>query len=542
MDAQIKKIVKMLGDERLERRCAAAMVLGELRIKDPATVEALGKCLLEHNPVLQAYVLEALAGIRTAKVAGFVTPLLDSPDDEVRAKAGAILASHGSAAANTLAKELDTAPTSRRRAIISILAPRHDKETLDRLLPLLADEEVGEYTLNAIRGESEHMNVKERASLVSLAGALLKDKTWSKDPAGVGRALRLMGYMRDPKSVRTILPFATPKHPFPVRLAALAALRRPLAASSSTAKAMDQLLIYANEPNPTLARAALDTLRGLKFSDQATDQLLQLTEGRHAETRVFALEALGKTGSQKVIKVLLSRLGEDDPTAREAASRALSRMEGIAPALVKELGARGDDPAHLQRICQLLRRQAEALTPAARKTIIQLALDALNKSRPAAEPLLELVVAVDPAGYTEMLTARALVHKKAKRFAQAHELLKRLAGKGLLTDEGRYAALISGLCMLPSKKDLGRANRSTHPLLHLLVELLENGVAVAGKLKRERALTPEDLFFIGFNFSESQDEDEQELGGALLAHLVKSSPRSKLGRSAKNKLHLVGLA
>ena len=40
---------------------------------------------------------------------------------------------------------------------------------------------------------------------------------------------------------------------------------------------------------------------------------------------------------------------------------------------------------------------------------------------------------------------------------------------------------------------------------------------------------------------ESVDVDEKDFGGELLGHLVEKSPRSKLARSAKNKLKLAGL-
>ena len=52
MDATTTKILKMLEDERIERRCAAAMVLGELRAREAEVVDALGQCLAEANPLL----------------------------------------------------------------------------------------------------------------------------------------------------------------------------------------------------------------------------------------------------------------------------------------------------------------------------------------------------------------------------------------------------------------------------------------------------------------------------------------------------------
>jgi HEAT repeat protein len=541
MDSMTRKIVKMLSHDKIDRRCAAAMVLAELRVKDPEAVEALGQCLTEENRPLQLYSLDALSGIRSPKVTALMTPLLDHPDEDIRAQASAILASQGSKAVAALSKELQGAPLTRRRIIVSILSRNHEGETLDLLLRLLPDPELGEYALNALRSEVEHMSESEASVLYEKATLLLKDKNWQKDPSGMGRTLRLIGYLRNPRSVKVILPFADTKNPYPVRIAALAALRRPLAAANGNEKIVETLLEYADDADPTLARAVLDTLKGQKLAEGSTAQLLKLSRSRHTETRTFALEALGRSGDQKGIKSLLSHLRGNDPVARDAATRALGHMEGAAQALLKELESALEDPTQVGLLCRLLRGHLKEMKPAAHKTITGLAVMALEQDKPAAAPLLDFLAVSDPQGYAQALMQRALIHRKAKRYTQALALLTRLQSKNLLDDEGRYAALVCGLAALPNKKDLGRANRSTDPVLRLIGELLSTGTNVAAKLKKEKTLEAEELFFLGFNYSESKDEDEKDFGGALLSHLATTSPRSKLGRSAKNKLHLVGL-
>lgn len=64
---------------------------------------------------------------------------------------------------------------------------------------------------------------------------------------------------------------------------------------------------------------------------------------------------------------------------------------------------------------------------------------------------------------------------------------------------------------------------------------------MAAKLKRGRILSPEDDFFVGFNFAERLDEDEKGFSGELLARLGTKSPRTKLRRCAKNTLRLAAL-
>jgi hypothetical protein len=537
----IRKIVGMLDDDRIERRCAAAMVLAELRVDDAKTVQKLCDCLDQQPAVLQLYALEALGAARAKKIGAQLTPLLDSPDAEVRARASALLASQGSRATAALTRELDDAPPARRRALVSIMARHHDKTTFERLLALLPDPELGDDVLQTLRGEFDELSATEARMLRDLLTRRLKDKSWMANEAGAARTVRLLGYFREAKLISGLLPFAEPKRPLLVRRAALAALRRPLNAGAPTAAVLKTLLNHADDAEAAIARAAVETLRGLKLGAQQISTLCRLARSEHAEARRFGVEALGRFDDEAAVTVLIEVLGGDDPVARDAAGRALSRLDGAGPALVASLQRVIEDREAIARLCRLLRPHTTGLKPKARRAIAELAVEALEAGMPAAEPLLELLRIADPKGYADLLREKAMKLKRAKQHDHAFALLCRLEQGGLLEEEGRYAALVSGLCATAAKKDLGRATRTTDPVLRQAVELVTAGYPVAGKLKREKALTPEDIFFLGFNFAESKDEDERDFGGALLGHLVAKSPRSKLGRSAKNKLRLVGL-
>ena len=57
-------------------------------------------------------------------------------------------------------------------------------------------------------------------------------------------------------------------------------------------------------------------------------------------------------------------------------------------------------------------------------------------------------------------------------------------------------------------------------------------------LKKEKSLALEDFFYLGFNFVERPGE-ERNLGKSLLEHVAAKSPRTKIGKGAKNKLKLL---
>lgn len=57
-------------------------------------------------------------------------------------------------------------------------------------------------------------------------------------------------------------------------------------------------------------------------------------------------------------------------------------------------------------------------------------------------------------------------------------------------------------------------------------------------LKKEKALEPTDLFYLGFHFAEGA-ADERDLGKDILEFLATRYPRTNVGKSAKNKLKLL---
>jgi hypothetical protein len=406
---------------------------------------------------------------------------------------------------------------------------------------MLGEVEEGEAVVNSLRAELEQMAAAPAKVLRDALARRLKDKKWGADALRASRTVRLLGYYRDPKLVATLLPYAGPKRPAEIRFAAFAGLRRPLTASRGAAAAIKALLTYADDEDERIARAAVETLRTVKQSALDPPALIALARGRHAEVRRFAVSTLGASGNAKAATVLLEHLSGNDPATREVAARGLADLAGNSATLIAALERLIDDPPGLERLCNLLRAHVGKMDAKARGRLSELAIGALEEEKPAAEPLLALARLAEPAQYAAALGELALQHKRAGRPQEAFSLLTRVDEAGLLDDDGRFAAFISGLQAMTTKKDLGRAARTTDPVLRQAVALLSQGYPLAKKLVKDKSISADDLFFVGFNFAESSDEDEREFGGDLLGHLVSKSPRSKLGRSAKNKMRLVGL-
>ena len=538
----LNKIVAMLRDERVERRCAAAMVLGELKIRDVAAVTALRDCLADGPPPLQLYALEALSAARARKLTPHLTPLLDSPDDEVRRRASELLRNEGAHGSAALAEELSDAPVSRRRTLVGIVVRNHDDATLERLVARLADKDVGDDVANALVAELEKIEAGPRKRLQALLLSCMAAAGKKNDRPTLQRVLRVVGAFDVVALAGRIAAYCEAEHDLELRQAALRALRRPLCSSSRPPAAglLGTLLRCASAAEETIARPAVELLRECRLGAEQRGQIAQLLQAPHPHARRLAVEQLGATGDRGACKALLRLLRDEDPVARDTAARLLAAQDGVVKLLIGELKTALDDPAVAGTLCRLLRRHGDELKPADKKKIAQLAEEQIKISDSEQLPeVVRLLRSADAEAYRALVLGRASRLRRSKRFEEAFSLLRCLERDGLLDDESRYFTLVAGLCSTASKKNLARSSRSTDPILRHAVELLATGYPVARKLTRDKGLDSEDLFFIGFNFVESKDDEEREFGGDLLRYLAERSPRSKLGRSAKNKLRLI---
>ena len=95
MDKTLQTICNMLQSPDGMRRCAAAMVIAELRPKQDGVIKALGASLKDANQLLTRYVLEAFEALDSRAVVPYVLPLLEAPETETKLRAAAIIARTG---------------------------------------------------------------------------------------------------------------------------------------------------------------------------------------------------------------------------------------------------------------------------------------------------------------------------------------------------------------------------------------------------------------------------------------------------------------
>lgn len=538
-------MVGLCDDERPEVRAAAAYVLSLAGQGEREVVAALVRRLGDPAAAVQRHALDGLARMGAAVDAAPLLVLASSRDEEVRSKAQGLLGKAGAEEEATLVAALEQGEVSVRKVAATQLARIGSAAAVDALLGVLDDGDIGEHALQHLRAELDHAEGGKLRKLLrkrldtrveKLAEKMKSADTGGFDVKKLCALLRLEGYLAEPASLECLAAFAGPKQGLPVRLAAVAAMRRALgheAVRNASGDVVAALVAYAAEPEP-LARTAVDTLRVVELSDKL---LAKLAASPSADARRLAVERMGKqaTGTE----TLLAALAGADAGPREAAARQLSASPEAAGPLVEALLATSDE-AFGHRIAGLLRAHRGRVPKPSLDKLSKRAAVALDKEKNGLPAVYaEALGALAPEAYAELTFERARKLGKAGKLADAITLLRPLLQQGAkLTDEQRLYLACLGVRHVG--KDLLRAARTVDPFLSQLVHLVGTGFPVSKALLKEKSLELDDLFTIGFNFVESKDDDEKELGAELLSAIVERQPRGKLATAAKNKLKLAG--
>lgn len=582
-------IIGLLDAERVDLRAAAATVLAAVGGGDRAIEEALTARLADSDGGVRRIALEGLAAMGATGFAPQLVPLLRGDDEVLAERAAQLLADAGAAAEGALRKELASGAIGPRRVIAQLLLRRTSQPAVEAVLDQLADPEFGEQALQLVRHELDRGADKLAALVDKLAGARAPDaakrlaKAWAAaskpakpakagkgakaakvvvapvaaDPlrvpevahgiAELGSLLRLIGYLARPTSQGLLLKFAADDQPRPIRLAAIAGLRRIVASSEvkGTEKVIEALIELADDASDlAVAQSAVDTLRGARIPESLSKPFAALAKSKHVAAQKLAMERLPAGGGAAAVKALIDALGASDPTARDAAARGLAKAPEAVLPLTRALLATRDE--------QVARRYASALR-SHRGHVSTTAIDELaarlreTRGKPTADQLVlerviaELVADVAPAVHVELLFERARKLQRAGKSIEAFGSLKPLLRSradldAAIDDEQRF--LLAVLALEAAGDGIIRATRTDDPVFEQFARLAAKGYPVAQKLARAKDVTDEAIYALGFRLLESGDD----LGAELLQGIIDERPRSKLAKSARNKLKLTGHA
>jgi HEAT repeat protein len=609
----VAKVIGLLEHERVELRAAAAMVLAEVGADEPDIEKGLVGRLADADAGVRRIALEGLAASGATGIAPKLVPLLRGDDEALATRAAQLLAGQGAAAEAALRKELASdAPLAARRVMAQLLIARGTTPALEAVLGQIAGGDFAEQALQLLRGELDGAgggklaDAVEKLALAQLAEAgralqkawkaaskaaeasiaeakaAAKGKGKGKVPAAapaapaiqdplrdadvaagvleVGNLLRLIGYLARPSNLGLLLDFLDGERPRPVRLSAIAGLRRVVAKSEAkgTERAVETLIELCDGDDVVVAQAAVDTLRGARIPEKLAKPFAALAKSKNAAAQKLAMERLPAGGGAAAVKALVDALAGSDIAARDAATRGLAKAPEAVLPVVRALVAMsasapgGIDEGLARRYAGVVRAHKGNVSSAATGELVETVrgyMEAYFKGKASADTMVherviaELIADVAPAAHVELLFDRARRLRKSGKPVEAFGSLKPLLRShadldAAIDDDQRY--LMAVLAVEAHGEALIRAARGDDPVLAQFTRLAERGYPVAKKLAKEQGVSDEAIYGLGFRLMETKDASNMELGAELLQGIIDERPRSKLAKSAKNKLKLSG--
>lgn len=529
----VDRIVGLLGDAASEKRIAAAIVIGELKLGGQKVAPALEKLLASEVYNVQVAGLGALARVGAKKSLKLVFPLLMAPSDDVRRAASRVIVSVGEDAVGAIRERLEIALPEERRQLDAILAELGGDDAFSALLSALdaPSEEAGKNAALAIRHEIKRANAQQRRRYVAATEKFLRRKKPPLPVAAVATGLKILGYLEDERGLATLLEHTGATQPPSVRLEAIIALR--FVAPAESKEAAEALLTAAESTERGLAVAALHGLMRVALSGKQAKRLAKLCQHGDREIAGLAMQQLGARPQPEATDALVEIVtGKNKTLAETAADFLKDRSDAIAPLFEALLTLTDHDRAWLVR--GALKGRAKQLKPAQLKRARDVALDRIQKGERGYEAAFDVAESGDPKTLAADLRELAAKLHKAKKRERVHAVLRLLCRSEHATNDDLYR--LAALELEGSRLDTSPAARRADEAIRLLELLGNKGFDFAGLLLKDRSLEPNHLYFAGFHFAERRSP----AGPELLEAVVERAGRTKIGKMAKNKLALTG--
>jgi HEAT repeat protein len=547
--SDIDKIVGLLSSDAVERRIAAAIVLGEIKAKGTPVIDALAETLDTGIALLQRHALEALARIGAKRAVPKILPLLTVRDEDVRRAAIAAIVSAGEDVLPTLRARFAGASPEEKRAIDVVLAALGGRDAFEALLEGMATSDAGaaKAAAIAVRQRVKDADARQRRTYFAQIQRFLERAAKRGEAAGaVAAGVKILGYLEDERAIPLLVEFTRrERHAPSVRQEAIIALRFLLDAKSG-GDTLDTVVVAlvdaAQDPDRSLAQTGLHTLAGIRLPPDALRAVEKLVAHSDPERARFAMEMLGRQEGSQAARVLVNVLAttRDKRRAELAASCLRVHEEGKPPSTTLRDDAVAPLAKALLEVADvdrawLLRgvlRPSAAKTPAAtRKLLLEAALKRLTSGEGRWEPLLAMVRDADARAAVEALRALAQKLRKSDPEKSLAVLRVLCQGEGASEDD-RYALAVVELAR--GSRDTRAAARAANEALRLFGAMVDRGTDVAAMLRKDRSLDLEDLYFLGFHFA----EENLPLGEELLRLIVEKGGRAKVAKMAKSKLAL----
>jgi HEAT repeat protein len=538
-DATTRKLVEVLQHAETPQVLQAALVMaGEIgNGSETRLIDALVERMADKQAEHRCLAIDALGKLHADKTLPRMLELVRDGDAAVIESVARAAGAMGAKGTRALDKLLAEAHPFLRKRIAAALAQSGSQGASIAGAHALLDSDAGvvEAAARSLAGQVPNLPDAQKRGLADYLIRTLQEKR--KPPltaASEAAMLRVLSALHHPKTEDIFWKCIEPHRPPAVRSAGLQALGTlPPPRSDSR---IQVLLKCAAEKEFQLVAPALMLLKTAAVSKKLRKEWLRLLDAPDVGVRGFAIERLGERDEPGVIAALLPQLEHADRGVREKAFEALKRTPRGRLALIKALveAKNVDDAWTLARAQAVF---ASELPTAVRGKLFAQACRHRDADDRRADPLFFLLREIDAAWLRDEIEARGLELRKKKDYAGAVSYLKMLLRDPACSEATRFELACTGL--KASAKDVAPEARQHDPTLAQFTRLLHDpAFELLPRLKKAKFLDAEDLFYLGFHFSEQQGR-EQQFGADVLRLLVERSPRSPQAKDAKRKLKSV---
>ncbi len=533
----LKRIVELLDDESPRKRIAAAVVLGELKVKDAQVVSRL--IAMAKDP-LEAYAEAAVEALGQLQAKNALPVMLDALGrgkglQELASKAITAL---GEEALPMLRERIDRA-TPEARVVLSQLLPKvGSKQSFEMALDGMLGQPFDAVNRVALsmRQEAKAGTEADRKVMRTQVEKFLEKKKVLADEAATRGCIKVLGWLELPDTQDTLFGFLGKRQTPLVRVEATTALRFALGEEPSK-KGIRKLMELLDDEDALVIRAARDTLTVLKIGPAFAEELAELCTAADGQVALWAIGRLGELAdhSKLAAKTLQPVARGTDRARAIAAAQVLAKLPGGQQMLVEAL-ADADDETGAQVLSETLAGTG-VITKKDVKRLLDAADKQLGKSFAVAKRQLEPVRAADPEAWGELLRdkAKALLKKDPARAEAIGQLLGR---SSVATNDDRFG--LAAQQLLHGSLDPHPKARQRDPALAELEKLHTEGFALSQALQKDKKLSDEARYYVGVHFAEKPQFELKNLGAEVLEGLA-AKGKGKLAKAAKNKLKLLEL-
>lgn len=537
MDKVLNKILGLAEKGTVEQRCASLLVMGALKLQSLEITKTVGTMLDHANPIIKDYALRYFEQVQAKAGTPLFLKLLDDPDRDVQERAVRLLTQAGAAVVDPLAKNSARASRAWQINAARILCAVQGSSARQALLQMLqaGSDDFNKSICDLMTPALREMDTKEQALFYDELQAYAKKLDETQQRPALVSVVRLLGQLGRADARRWLFRFIGPEHLPVLRSHALVALLRCLRDQDLRKDEYAKLFPLLEEAEMTeVTRLALELLDKHELPDDSRALLPRFLESRHPEVQKFALRKMAGFGTPGTVRTLIEQLGDTDYRRRDVAASSLRKMPEARTALIKELLA-CEEPSKAWSIAELLASSEGKWRQDTMEALwnrLQAAITAEDRIQTA---FLHVMKRADADHTYDQLARQGARLIKAKRYKEGLAFLNPLKELPGFKPEHKFQIALAQLKLHSHSV----ASHRQHPVLDLFADLYRNSAfPLYEALKKEKSLAPEEFFALGFSLVERSGQ-ERNLGKDLLDHVAAKSPRTKSGKSAKNKLKLL---